>query len=468
MNKTPVLEISELCLEDDNNVLVDKVSLSVDAGEIIGIVGESGSGKSMTALSVLGLLPFDIKRTEGKIYYHGKEQMPLAGREISMIFQEPMTSLNPVLTIKTQLEEMLLLHEKGITKEERSERMEEMLHKVGLPKESLKKYPHQLSGGQRQRVMIAIAMICHPDVLIADEPTTALDTKVQEQILDLIISLCKDFKTAVVFISHDIQLVHRFCQRVFVMRQGQIVEQGSSKEVFERPVHEYTKGLLAALPKRKEERGKNLSEVVLEVSHIKAGYGEKEVINDLSFQLKKGEILGIMGESGCGKSTLSQIIVRLLKQSEGNINYFGNSVGMVFQDPYSSLNPAKTVGWLLEEPLKIKKVRDGKKRRQEAVAMLKAVGFSEKYLTRRIDQLSGGQRQRIAIAMALMTRPEIVILDEPVSALDVTIQDKILKLLLQCKEEFHLSYLFISHDKAVMEMMCDRILTMKEGTLHDY
>ena len=224
---------------------------------------------------------------------------------------------------------------------------------------------------------------------------------------------------------------------------------------------------MAALPKPKEKFSEYTNEVVLEVNQLSAGYGDNEVLKNLSFQLKKGEILGIMGESGSGKSTLSSVIVKLLKERKGDIKYFGNTVSMVFQDPYSSLNPAKTVGWLLEEPLKIKKVQDKKKRHEEAVRMLSAVGFSEEYLNRHISKLSGGQRQRIAIAMALMTRPEIVILDEPVSALDVTIQDKVLKLLLKCKEDFGLSYLFISHDRAVMEMMCDRILTMKEGRLYD-
>lgn len=468
-----VLEVKDLRIQSESfgkqegDLLVKQVSFTVGAGEIVGIVGESGSGKSMTALSVLGLLPSDVVMNMGEIVYHKEKRKPIPGSEISAVFQEPMTSLNPVLTIKTQLEEMLLLHEKELGKGERFVRMKDMLDKVGLPADSLKKYPHQLSGGQRQRVMIAIAMICNPDVLIADEPTTALDTKVQEQILRLIVSLCRDLKTAVLFISHDIHLVHRFCQRVLVMKEGEIVESGTAEEVFERPVHEYTKGLLAALPKPKEKFSEYTNEVVLEVNQLSAGYGDNEVLKNLSFQLKKGEILGIMGESGSGKSTLSSVIVKLLKERKGDIKYFGNTVSMVFQDPYSSLNPAKTVGWLLEEPLKIKKVQDKKKRHEEAVRMLSAVGFSEEYLNRHISKLSGGQRQRIAIAMALMTRPEIVILDEPVSALDVTIQDKVLKLLLKCKEEFGLSYLFISHDRAVMEMMCDRILTMKEGRLYD-
>ena len=462
-----ILEVKNLTIEADKT-LVNGVGFVIQPGEIVGIVGESGSGKSMTALSLMSLLPKDVRRTGGEVNFKDSTKAPAPGTDIAMIFQEPMTSLNPVLRIQTQLEEMLLLHEKELNQAERHKRLVKMLEEVELSEPVLRKYPHELSGGMRQRVMIAMAMMCHPEVLIADEPTTALDARVQEQILELITKLCREYHTAVLFISHDINLVHRFCHHVLVMRQGEIVERGDAHKVFHHPEHPYTKELLAALPKPKDKTPENAAQVVLEVEDLHASYGSQEILKGISFHLQKGEILGIMGDSGCGKSTLSHTITGLHKEYTGEIHRLGHRLGMVFQDPYSSLNPAKTVGWLLEEPLKIQGIKDKHERRQRAGEMLGAVGFSEEYLKRHVRQLSGGQRQRIAIAMALMTRPEIVILDEPVSAIDVTIQDKICRLLLSCKEKFGLSYIFISHDQEVMKMMCDRILQMKEGMLYDY
>lgn len=461
-----LLEVKKLSVSFDEKVVED-ISFLVKPEEIVGIVGESGSGKSVTALSLMDLLPEGGKSEAESIQWEGEVRNPERGKEISMIFQEPMTSLNPVLTIGFQVKEMLRLHE-PISSIEAEKRVEKMFQMVGLERgrEFLKKYPHELSGGMRQRVMIAIAMICKPKLLIADEPTTALDTNIQEQVLNLIKKLNQELKTAVLFISHDIKLVHRFCHHVIVMEKGRIVEYGEAKCVFHQPQNPYTQSLLSALPSREKRaastRGKN---TVLEVHGLTASYGKKKVLEGITFSLKEGEILGIMGDSGCGKSTLSQAITGLIS-SEGCIRTFGNRIGMVFQDPYSSLNPSKTVEWILQEPLRIQKV--GKSERQQRVKeMLSEVGLSEKYGKRKISRLSGGQRQRVAIACALMTYPKILILDEPVSALDVTVQDKICKLLERCKRHFNLSYLFISHDRDVVDMMCDRIIKMEKGRFYN-
>ncbi len=464
--KANVLEIKNLSVAfDQKNRIVDGVSFFVRQAEIVGIVGESGSGKTMTALSLLGLLPENGRIEMESMIFDGQERKPIKGKEISIVFQEPMTSLNPVLTIEKQVSEILILHE-NISKQEILRRIRKMFHHVGLDNtaEFLHKYPHELSGGQRQRVMLAMAMICKPRLLIADEPTTALDSSIQEQILDVIQKLNQEFGVAVLLISHDINLVRRFCDYVLVMENGKIVENGDAKEVFHNPQSPYTKELLKALPS-KEKRAETTKgkETVLEAEELSVSYGTKTVVERVSFTLKEGEVLGIMGNSGCGKSTLSQALIGLLP-SRGLVRTYHNRIGMVFQDPYGSLNPAKTVEWILEEPLRIQKIKK-EERKKRVAEMIQEVGLTEDHLKRKADRLSGGQRQRVAIACALMTYPEILILDEPVSALDVSVQDKICRLLEQCKRRFHLSYLFISHDREVMEMMCDRILIMDDGKI---
>ena len=343
-----LLELENLTVTFQKRV-VDGISFCINSGEIVGIVGESGSGKSMTALSLMGLTPEDAKVSWDKFSFGTAEGKPISGKDIAMIFQEPMTSLNPVLTIGKQVAEMLQIHE-HITRREAKEQTLRMLERVGLEgnEEFFYKYPHELSGGMRQRVMIAMAMICKPRLLIADEPTTALDIEVQEQILELILNLNQEMETAVLFISHDIKLVHRFCRKVIVMNKGKIEETGFAEQIFYEPQAEYTKALLDALPS-KEKKGRSTSECsdALKVERLFASYGKKKVLKNITFSLKKGEVLGIVGSSGCGKSTLAQVLTGLKVPDSGKIETLGSRVGMVFQDPYSSLNPCKNVGFLL-------------------------------------------------------------------------------------------------------------------------
>ena len=457
-----LIEMNNLTISFEDTV-VDHISFTVRPGEIVGIVGESGSGKSMTALSLMGLLPSDAHVSWDAFCFMEGKTLPRVGQDIAMIFQEPMTSLNPVLTVGKQVEEVLRIH--GMKdKAERKQRVAEMLSQVELPQDTSfqKRYPHELSGGQRQRVMIAMALIANPKVLIADEPTTALDAMTQEEILALLDKLNKDLNIAILFISHDILLVHRFCHHVFVMDNGNIVERGDSHEVFHEPKEDYTKSLLAALPSIEKRDSKRTVEEkeILKVKDISYSIDGRQILSHVSFSLEKGEVLGIMGPSGCGKTTLSQIIAGLKKPDAGLVDVKGHRLRMVFQDPYGSLNPCKTIEWILEEPLRIEG-RLGKTERKERVKeFLQEVGLNPKHAKRLISELSGGQRQRVAIAAALITYPDIIILDEPVSALDVTIQDKICQMLNKCKKHFSLSYLFISHDRQVMEMMCDRIIEM--------
>ncbi len=469
--------------------VVKTISFDVMEGEIIGIVGESGSGKSVTALSIARLLAAEGRVMGGEIWFGDqnlsqipeKEMQNLRGREISYVFQEPMTSLNPVLTIKTQLEEVLLLHEK-LGKEERYERMLGMLREVELqePERVLSCYPHQLSGGMRQRVMIAMAMICKPRLLIADEPTTALDVTVQAKILQLLKKLKEEFHTTIILISHDLSVIKSICNRVIVMYQGQIVEQGTIQEIFTEPKQDYTKQLLEAAllihtVNAHEKRFKKLSgKPLLKVEDLEVAYiekkgqrktGKRKVVKGISFTLQKGEILGIVGESGCGKSTLAKAIVGLIKEESGRIVLDCERPLMVFQDPYSSLNPRKKIGWLLEEPLLLSKKYNKQERKDKVLEMLERVGLSKEYADRYPSSLSGGQRQRVAIAMAMILNQGFIILDEPVSALDVTVQEQILKLLLELREEYGLTYLFISHDMGVIQKICDRVGVMYEGKL---
>lgn len=510
------------------NRVLDNISFEVKKGEILGIVGESGSGKTMTALSVMGLLPESAKILSGEINFLGtnlltmedKKLRKLRGTGISMVFQDSMTSFNPLLTIGAQVEEMLRLHSER-TKEEYKALTLEALEEVGLsnPLEVYHQYPHQLSGGMRQRAMIAMAMIAGPKLVIADEPTTALDVTTQSKILELLKKMNEKHGTGIMLISHDLRVIQSICGRAIVMRNGKIVESGLTKELFKHPNTEYTKQLVAAVPLMFSEFNKvqdeafpvdlkengnadtdninnkdmdgsaahgNEQEEILAIQNLNVFYSEKgiglfgnrsrkHIIRDVTVSVKQGETLGIVGESGSGKSTLAKAIVGLNNEIEGIIKindaaFIGSEVSvskpqMVFQDPYGSLNPTKKVGWILEEPLKLK-TNLGKKERKERVnEMIQQVGLSTKHLERYPFQLSGGQRQRVAIAAALIVNPKLVILDEPVSSLDVTIQAQILSLLKDLQKKYNLTYVFISHDLNVVYQMCNRVCVIYKGEI---
>lgn len=498
-----------------NNIhnVVKNISFQVKKGEILGVVGESGSGKSMTVLSMMGLLAKDAV-INGSIVFDGKDILKLneedlrklKGKEMSMVFQEPMTSLNPSMKVGRQVEEMLILHEPNLNKEARKKKTIEALGLAGLSNGEIifDKYPHQLSGGMRQRVMIAMAMICKPKVLIADEPTTALDVTTQATILDLLKEISKTNGTTVILISHDLSVIKKICDRVLVMEDGNIVEEGNIKDIFTNPKKSYTKKLLKAIPivdldielkSRENERkkpsktslvtselliesktsDKEKREKILEVRNLNVYYQEKtgffnketrnHVVKDLSLYVNKGETLGIVGESGSGKSTLSKAIVGMIDDYDGDIILPNIKPQMVFQDPYSSLNPVKKVGWILEEPLKLQSKLSKEERRIRVNAILREVDLDEGYADRYLSELSGGQRQRVAIGASLILNPEFIVLDEPVSALDVTVQHQIIELLKRLKDQFNLSYLFISHDLNVVYQICDRVCVMYNGEI---
>jgi len=535
MKDEMILKIEELTIGflrlGKMNPVVDHISFSLKEGEILGIVGESGSGKTMSALAVMGLLPKAAHIISGKIDFMGKmlldatenELRELKGSSMAMIFQEPMTSFNPILTIGAQVEEMLRLHTKCDNKEYRNRTITALLE-AGLPgAESVYgKYPHQLSGGMRQRAMIAMAMIAGPRLLIADEPTTALDVTIQDKILRLLKKINQTHGTSIILISHDLGVIKSICNRALVMKDGHIEEEGPAKELFLNPQTTYTKELIAAVPvtwriksgqfsddqKQKSHRNSEKSigintsenldvnslesedkvseENLLRVTELNVFYQERtkgifskklhhQVVKDATFTIKKGESLGIVGESGCGKSSLAKAIVGLNKDIQGTITILSSRnknnqssairPQMVFQDPYGSLNPVKKIGWIMEEPLKIKGGFTKEERKNKVLEVISQVGLKEKHLERYVSQLSGGQRQRIAIAVALILNPELIILDEPVSSLDVTVQAQILKLLKELQQKYHLSYLFISHDLNVIYQVCDRVCVMYQGEI---
>ncbi len=475
------------------SVVTRGVSFRVGRGEALGIVGESGSGKSVSMLASLGLLGNGGRVVEGSIRFRPeegrilelssmteKELCAVRGDEISMIFQEPMTSLNPVMTIGAQVEEMLVLHDDG-PKETRRERVLAMLGEAGLSgtEDLYGKYPHELSGGMRQRVMIAMAMLLRPRLLIADEPTTALDVTIQAKILALLKKFQEEYGTAIILISHDLGVIRSVCSRAVVMCEGRVVEQGRVEELFEHPQEEYTKRLLAAalgkgsvLRREGVTGGKNTAAVrnysVFYEERGKKLFAAREkraVVKGVSFEVHEGEIVGIVGESGCGKSTLAKAMAGLNPLTSGELELACSRPQMVFQDPYGSLNPSKTIGWLLTEPLRLGRIGTREERRGRACEMLRRVGLEDSYYDRYPNTLSGGQRQRVAIAMALMLRQKLILLDEPVSALDVTVQEQILILLVGLQKEFGLSYLFISHDMNVIHRLCDRVLVMYQGEI---
>lgn len=468
---------------------VKDVCFTMEAGEILGIVGESGSGKSATSLAIMGLLPSTASYS-GELLFDGHDFVKMSfeelrkfkGDEVSMIFQEPMVSLNPLIRVGKQVEEMLTLHvnepehrnEKRLTRAERKAKVLEMFELVELPDPQVtyRKYPHELSGGQQQRVMIAMALICNPQLLIADEPTTALDADVQDQIIDLLKTINRKRGTAIIFVSHDLSVIRKLCQNVLVMYHGEIVERGSVEEIFENPHDPYTQKLIAAISDERKVTVPINTENVLEVKDLTAYYTipseklgakptKKIICENLNFCVKKGEILGMVGESGSGKSTVSRSILGLHKDCTGEIILEEKNPQMVFQDSAACLNPVRKVGWILEEPLKNMTSMTKAERREKVKEMLAKVELSEEYLKRYPRQLSGGQKQRVNIALALITGSKFIIADEPVSALDVTIQEQILHLLLSLQKEFDLSMLFISHDINVINRICDRVIYLK-------
>ena len=462
---------------------LNDVSIHLNEGEVLGIVGESGSGKSVTAYSLMGLTAYPGKLIGGSLDFNGhhindmteKDFCKMRGNEVSIIFQDPMTSLNPVYTIGNQIEEVIRLHTDKDKKQSR-ERAKELLELVGInePEKRLKQYPHELSGGMRQRVMIAIALACEPKLLIADEPTTALDVTVQAQILQLLRKIHMEANTSILFISHDLNVIKEVCQKVIVMYQGKIVETGYTEDVLYHPKHDYTKHLIAAIPRNQEDIRED--DLVMQAKDLNVFYSVKErgifgkrenkhVLQNVNFHIRRGEILGLVGESGCGKSTLAKCIVGLNKNYTGELDIREEHPQLVFQDPYSSLNPMKKIGWILEEPLKVHGMKDKAKRKELVAQMLTQVGLDASYADRYPNELSGGQRQRISIGGALILNSKFIVADEPVSALDVTVQSQVLNLLLDLHRTHQLTYLFISHDLNIVRHFCNRVIVMYLGEI---
>ncbi|MEH6645151.1 ABC transporter ATP-binding protein [Sulfitobacter sp.] len=480
---------------------VKGISFHLERGETVALVGESGSGKSVSALSTVSLLG-DTAHVEGSVTYDGQQMIgandallrKVRGNDISFIFQEPMTSLNPLHTIDKQLAESLTLHQ-GLTGAALHQRILELLEKVGIhdAESRLGSYPHQLSGGQRQRVMIAMALANKPDVLIADEPTTALDVTIQAQILDLLKDLKDSEGMGLLFITHDLGVVRRIADRVCVMQQGEIVEQGPTKDIFDNPQHPYTQKLLGAEPTGRPAPVPADAEVIAQTDHLKIWFpiqqgllrrtvGYVKAVNDATISVRAGETIGIVGESGSGKTTLALAIMRLIA-SEGGITFMGDDVRkwstkalrrlrkdmqIVFQDPFGSLSPRMTCMQIIAEGLSIHKVDPDRDKRELVHDVMVEVGLDPATMDRYPHEFSGGQRQRIAIARAMVLRPRLLVLDEPTSALDMTVQVQIVDLLRALQVKYGLAYLFISHDLKVVRAMSHRVIVMKRGDVVEY
>jgi len=536
VNQAPLLSVKNLSLgfksRKTTNAVLHDISFDVLPNEIVGIVGESGSGKSVTNLAVLGLLPQkSVDISSGEILFEGadllnystQELQEIRGNAISMIFQEPMSSLNPSMRCGKQVTEILQRHKKLSAQEAKTETLN-LFEQVKLPRPAsvFKAYPHKISGGQKQRVMIAMAIACKPKLLIADEPTTALDVTVQKEIILLLKELQKETGMSILFISHDLSLVSEIADRVIVMYKGKIVERGTAASIFKNPQEEYTKALIYARPSTKERLERlptvadflnqkpmapAVSEAVRTAKHQKlysktplleiknarkeyysnvSFFGKKETIkavNDVSFKIYEGETLGLVGESGCGKSTLGNLILHLDQVTSGHIFYQGTDltrlktrdlrklrrdIQIIFQDPYSSLNPRLTVGQAITEAMEVHKLYASKKERKaEALKLLEQVGLLPEHYDRYPHEFSGGQRQRIGIARTIAVKPKFIVCDESVSALDISVQAQVLNLLNTLKEEYNFTYLFISHDLAVVKYISDRLLVMRNGQFEE-
>ncbi|MDR0790758.1 MAG: ABC transporter ATP-binding protein [Bacteroidales bacterium] len=523
----PILEVADLRISFLNDgewhQVIKGINFSIGKGGILGLVGESGSGKSVSSLAIMGLLPSKISRIDsGNIWFNAdnekdlakiisaKEYSKIRGRQIAMIFQEPMTALNPVLRCGNQVAEVLHSHTQMTSKEAKAKVLnlfEEVL--LPNPQRVFRAYPHQLSGGQKQRVMIAMALACEPDLLIADEPTTALDVTVEKAILELLKDLQERRNIAVLFITHDLAVIRKIADNVAVIYKGEIVEQGNVESIFANPQHIYTKALLASRPpknarpkrllsvsdfinnttetsfvtdKERQQEHKMLydSDPLLKVSNLTVKYKHTTAVNNVSLEVYRGETLGLVGESGCGKTTIGRSILQLIDNQSGDVIFDNQNLALVsakqmqrlrqriqiiFQDPYSSLNPRMKIGKAIEEVLDVHNIGTKSQRKQRVLQMLEKVGLEREHYERYPHQFSGGQRQRIGIARALILNPELVICDESVSALDVSVQAQVLNLLNDLKREFAFTFIFISHDLAVVKYMSDRILVMKSGVI---
>lgn len=522
MPSVPIIQASNLKISFGDFVAVKDISFAVAEGKTLAIVGESGSGKSLTALSLMGLLPKGAAisgslqlNTNNQTYnlhaVDNTQWQQLRGKEMGMVFQEPMSSLNPVMKIGKQLAEVILTHQQ-VDKATAKQQAIEWLRKVQLPnpEKLYERYPHQLSGGQKQRVMIAMAMCNKPVLLIADEPTTALDVTVQQEVIALMRNLQQEHQTAMIFITHDLALASQIADEVLVMYQGEVMEYGKAADVLRNPQHVYTKALLTCKPNA-ANKGKRLpivadflngempaatqqtdapiGDTILQVNKLRVWFTENKdllgrpvdyfkAVDDVSFELKRGEVLGLVGESGCGKSTISRSLMGLLPVHEGQIVFNGEDIAklhtkewtrirrqiqMVFQDPYASLNPRMTVGDMLIEPMRTHNIVPRNELQKEAQRLLDLVQLPADSMKRYAHQFSGGQRQRIGIARALALRPQLMICDESVSALDVSVQAQILNLLKDLQREFNLTYLFISHDLNVVHYISHRVMVMQAG-----
>ncbi|WP_028377158.1 ABC transporter ATP-binding protein [Leeuwenhoekiella sp. MAR_2009_132] len=536
MNTTALLSIKDLSLGfktgKQTNQVLHSIDFNIMQNEIVGVVGESGSGKSVTNLAVLGLLPKRITEiTSGNILFEGSDLLQLAdnelqkirGNKISMIFQEPMSSLNPSMRCGKQVTEILLRHT-NLSKKAAKEETLKLFNQVKLPRPeaAFKAYPHEISGGQKQRVMIAMAIACKPKLLIADEPTTALDVTVQKEIILLLKELQQQTEMSILFISHDLSLVSEIADRVIVMYRGKIIEQGSAKTIFNDPKEDYTKALIYARPSTSERlaklptvsdflKGNALAKPVsraerelehekiysktplLEIKNATKEYYSKvsffgktetlKAVNEVSFKIYEGETLGLVGESGCGKSTLGNLILQLDKTTSGAIFYKGKDltllsskelrtlrkdIQIIFQDPYSSLNPRLTVGRSITEAMQVHKLyKSSEERKAEALKLLQEVGLLPEHYDRYPQEFSGGQRQRIGIARTIAVRPKFIVCDESVSALDISVQAQVLNLLNTLKTSYGFTYLFISHDLAVVKYISDRLLVMRNGRFEE-
>ena len=534
LNKKILLNVNNLCVRTTENLqhqnLIDKISFNIKKNEIVALIGESGSGKSLTSLSILGLLEKNKFNISGEITFNGNNlldldnnaMMEIRGSEISMIFQEPMSALNPTMKIGEQIFEVFKAH-KNLSFDRTTERIKRLIKKVKLDnvENLLDKYPHQISGGQKQRVMIVMALSCNPQLLIADEPTTALDVTIQKEIIEILKNLQKSEKLSILFISHDLRLVSNISDKILIMKNGKIIEQGSNKNIINYPKENYTKALLSLkihdkkrlkkLPtvesfdknfkeevETKKERNKRIKNIysgkpILEIKNVSKFYITSKnlfknnksfkALSQISLKLFKGETLGLIGESGSGKTTLSNAILKIHEFEKGEILFkgkdiskikerelleFRKNVQIIFQDPYASLNPLQNIFQIISEPIKFHRICLKNEVYEKCKELISDVGLNENFLSRYPHELSGGQRQRVCIARAISVNPEVLICDESVSALDVSIQARVLNLLNLLKKKYNFTYIFISHDLSVVKYMSDKIIVLYNGKIVDY